>query len=87
MRRVSPGCPARFKMGSSAHWAFRRPIIHVLPRSQFLHTPSFLGLDYSDDLMVLELTFISGRPKQTRLGLLKGLNDSVPEFLQTISSS
>src|SRR5207245_8507140 len=24
MRRVSPGCPARFKMGSSVPWAFRR---------------------------------------------------------------
>ncbi len=52
-------------------------IIHVLPRSQFLHTPSFLGLNYSDDLILLELTFISGRPKETRLGLLKALNDGV----------
>jgi len=52
-------------------------IIHVLPRSQFLHTPSFLGLNYSADLIVLELTFISGRPRETRLGLLKALNDGV----------
>jgi len=52
-------------------------IIHVLPRSQFLHTPSFLGLNYSDDLILLELTFIFGRPKETRLGLLKALNDGV----------
>src|SRR5260370_25499324 len=52
-------------------------IIHVLPRSRFRHTPSFLGLKYSDDLIVLELTFISGRPKDTRLGLLKALNDGV----------
>src|SRR5262249_40645170 len=42
-------------------------IIHILPRSQFLHTPSFLGLKYSDDLILLELTFISGRPKEKRL--------------------
>ena len=49
-------------------------IIHVLPRSRFRHTPSFLGLKYSDDLIVLELTFISGRPKETRLALLKELN-------------
>src|ERR1700758_884321 len=47
-------------------------IIHVLPRGRFLHTPSFLGLDYSDDL-----PFISGRPKDKRLGLLKALNDGV----------
>jgi hypothetical protein len=52
-------------------------IIHVLPRGRFLHTPSFLGLDYSDDLIILEITFISGRPKETRLALLKALNDGV----------
>ena len=49
-------------------------IIHVLPRNHFLHTPSFLGMQYSDDLIVLEVTFISGRPKDTRLALLKELN-------------
>jgi 4-oxalocrotonate tautomerase len=52
-------------------------IIHILPKSQFRHTPSFLGLNYSDDLIVLEITFISGRPKEKRLGLLKTLNDEV----------
>jgi hypothetical protein len=49
-------------------------IIHVLPRNHFLHTPSFLGMKYSDDFIVLEVTFISGRPKETRLALLKELN-------------
>jgi len=52
-------------------------IFHVLPRNQYRHTPSFLGLKYSDDLIVLEITFISGRPKEKRLGLLKALNDAV----------
>ena len=52
-------------------------IIHILPRSQFRHTPSFLGLNYSNDLIVLEITFISGRPKEKRLRLLKALNDAV----------
>src|SRR5258706_15391166 len=52
-------------------------IIHVLPRGQFLHTPSFLGLKYSDGLILLEITFISGRPKEKRLALLKALNDGV----------
>src|SRR5207245_227427 len=52
-------------------------IIHILPRSQFLHTLSFLGLKYSDDLFLLEVTFISGRPKEQRLGLLTALNDGV----------
>ena len=52
-------------------------IIHILPRGQFLHTPSFLGLEYSDDLILLEVTFISGRPREKRLGLLKALNEGV----------
>jgi len=30
-------------------------IIHVLPRSRFRHTPSFLDLKYFDDLIMLEL--------------------------------
>jgi 4-oxalocrotonate tautomerase len=52
-------------------------IIHVLPHNRFLHTPSFLGLKYSDDLILLEITFISGRPKETRLALLKELNQRI----------
>jgi hypothetical protein len=52
-------------------------IIHLLPRSQFRHTPSFVGLHYSDDLIILEIAFISGRPKEKRLALLKALNDGV----------
>ena len=52
-------------------------IFHVLPRNQYRHTPSFLGLKYSDDLIILEITFISGRPSEKRLGLLKALNDAV----------
>ena len=49
-------------------------IIHMLPRNRFLHTPSFLGMNYSDDFIVLEIAFIAGRPKETRLALLKELN-------------
>ena len=49
-------------------------IIHELPRNRFLRTPSFLEMKYSDDFIVLELAFISGRPKETRLALLKELN-------------
>jgi hypothetical protein len=50
-------------------------IHHVLPRNRYLHTPSFLGQRYSDDMILLELTFITGRPKETRLALLKSLNE------------
>ena len=49
-------------------------IIDELPRTRFRHTPSFLGLKYTDDFIVLEITFIAGRPKETRLALLKELN-------------
>ena len=52
-------------------------LIHVLPPARFLHTPSFLGLAYSDDLIVLEITFIAGRPKEKRLQLLKALNERI----------
>ncbi len=52
-------------------------IIYELPRNRFLHTPSFLGMKYSDDFTVLEVAFISGRPKETRLALLKELNQRI----------
>jgi hypothetical protein len=52
-------------------------LVHVLPRNRFRHTPAFLGLAYSDDLILLEITFISGRPKKKKLGLLKALNDNI----------
>ena len=52
-------------------------IIHELPRNRFLHTPSFLGMKYSDDFLLLEVVFIAGRPKETRLALLKELNKRI----------
>jgi len=52
-------------------------ILHVLPPAQFVHTQSFLGLRYSEDFILLELTFIAGRPKETRLALLRELNERI----------
>ena len=52
-------------------------IHHILPRNRYLHTPAFLGQEYSDDMILLELTFITGRPKETRLALLKSLNEKI----------
>src|ERR1700745_702939 len=49
-------------------------LIFELPKNHFLHTPSFVGMHYTDDLIVLDLTFIQGRPKETRLALLKDIN-------------
>jgi hypothetical protein len=54
-------------------------VFHILPPARFVHTPSFLGLKYSDDLILLELTFIAGRPKETRLALLQALNRRIVE--------
>ena len=50
-------------------------IHHVLPRNRYLHTPAFLGQIYSDDMILLELTYITGRPKETRLALLNACRD------------
>ncbi len=49
----------------------------MLPRDRYLHTPAFVGQEYSDDLILLELTFMTGRPKDTRLALLKSLNEKI----------
>ncbi len=49
-------------------------IIYEVPRKRFLHTPSFVAMKYSDDFIVLDLAFIAGGSKETRLALLKALN-------------
>ncbi len=54
-------------------------IFHVLPAGRFVHTPGFLGLTYSKDFILLEITFITGRPKEKRLDLLRELNRRVVE--------
>ena len=54
-------------------------VIHELPRNRFIHPSSFLGMAYSDDLLLLDVAFISGRPTETRLALLKELNAQVVE--------
>ncbi len=35
-------------------------LIFELPKNRFLHTPSFVGIQYTDDLMILEISFIQG---------------------------
>src|SRR5258708_12866541 len=53
-------------------------VTHVLPKGRFVHTPAFVDCTYSERLVFLELTFISGRPKEKRLALLPALNRLVP---------
>ena len=52
-------------------------LIFELPKNRFLHTPAFVGMHYTDDLIILDLTFIQARPKETRLALLKDINTRV----------
>jgi hypothetical protein len=52
-------------------------LIFEFPKTRLLHTPSFVGMHYTDDLIVLDLTFIQGRSKETRLALLKDINTRV----------
>ena len=52
-------------------------LIFEIPRKRFLHTPSFVGMHYTDDLIILDVTFIQGRSKQMRLALLKDINNRV----------
>ena len=52
-------------------------LIFELPNKRFLHTPSFVGMQYTDDLVILDISLIQGRPKATRLALLKDINTRV----------
>jgi phenylpyruvate tautomerase PptA (4-oxalocrotonate tautomerase family) len=52
-------------------------LIFEFPKDRFLHTPSFVRMHYTDDLIVLDVTFIQGRSKETRLALLKDINARV----------
>ena len=52
-------------------------LIFELPKNRFLHTPAFVGMHYSNDLIVLEISFIQGRSKEIRLALLKDINTRV----------
>jgi phenylpyruvate tautomerase PptA (4-oxalocrotonate tautomerase family) len=52
-------------------------LIFEFPRDRFRHTKSFVGLHYTDDLIILDVTFIEGRPPEKRLALLKDINARV----------
>jgi phenylpyruvate tautomerase PptA (4-oxalocrotonate tautomerase family) len=52
-------------------------LIFELPAKRFRHTSSFVGMQYSDDLIILDVTFIEGRPPETRLALLKDINSRI----------
>jgi hypothetical protein len=51
-------------------------LIFEMPRNRYLHTASFVGMEYTDDLVTLEI-FFSGRSTETRLALLKDLDTRI----------
>jgi len=65
----APSRTAHQRLGYSPEDFFQ--IIHVLPRVDSFHTPSFLGLSYSDNLIVLEITFNLRPPQGEKTRLLK----------------
>src|SRR5260370_27761372 len=54
-------------------------VFHILPPARFVHTPSFLRLKYSQDFILLELTFIADLPQETRLSPLSAVNRNLLE--------
>ncbi len=48
-----------------------------LPSNRYVHTPGFLGMKYSEDMILIEISFIAGRPRDTRLALLKAINANI----------
>src|ERR1700758_5349489 len=52
-------------------------LIFEFPKNRFRHTPAFVGMRYTDDLIILDVAFIQGRSKETRLALLKDINTRV----------
>ena len=84
--RYDQGCLTKVSlMPSKPPWinTLRAPpedldqLIFEFPKRRFLHTPLFVGMHYTDDLIILDLTFIEGRPKEARLALLKDINSRV----------
>src|ERR1700733_2686744 len=56
-------------------------VYYVLPSNRYVHTRGFLGQTYTDDLILLELTFIAGRSRDLRLTLLRAIDERVVSAL------
>ena len=52
-------------------------LVFEFSKSHFRHTPAFVGMKYSDDLIILDITFIAGRSPATLLALMKDINNRV----------
>jgi phenylpyruvate tautomerase PptA (4-oxalocrotonate tautomerase family) len=52
----------------------RYQLFREYDKDDFIHTPGYLGISYSSQLLVLEVTFIHGRPDETKKALLDDIN-------------
>jgi|SRR5258708_32942658 phenylpyruvate tautomerase PptA (4-oxalocrotonate tautomerase family) len=52
----------------------RYQLFREYDNDDFIHTPGYLGISYSSQLLVLEVTFIHGRPDETKKALLDDIN-------------
>jgi Tautomerase enzyme len=52
-------------------------VIYEMPKARFFHPPTFLGHTYSEEFIILEVTFGAGRPPETHVDLLKELNQRI----------
>ena len=45
--------------------------------ADFRHTDGYLGLNYSDQLLIIELSFIEGRTDEMKKALLRAINENL----------
>ena len=45
--------------------------------ADFRHTDAYLGLSYSDQLLMIELSFIEGRSEEMKKALIRAINENL----------
>ena len=57
--------------------ADRYQLFNEFDAESFRHTNGYLGLDYSDRLLMIEITFLVGRDDQQKQSLLAAINNNI----------
>lgn len=47
--------------------------------SDFVHTPGYLGIEYSPDLVMIEITFVEGRSEEMKKALIAAICKNIVE--------
>jgi phenylpyruvate tautomerase PptA (4-oxalocrotonate tautomerase family) len=55
--------------------ADRYAMINEYDDQHFIHSGEYLDLKYTKDLLMIEITFIEGRPEEKKKELIKEIND------------